>query len=145
MKVLVTGVSGFVGSYLAEYLQDKAEVHGIKRWRSPLENISHLTLKLHDCDLTDLSAVISVLKEVKPEIIYHLAAQSYVPFSYSNPNATLQTNVIGTSNLLEAVRLSGQNPLIHVCSSSEVYGQPEYTPIDEKHPLNPISPYGVSK
>ena len=147
MRVLITGISGFVGSHLAEYLLGKDEVHGIKRWRSPLDNISHIqdNITLHDCDLTDLSAVISVLMVVKPDRIYHLAAQSYVPFSYSNPIQTLQTNVIGTANLLEAVRLTDQQPLIHICSSSEVYGQPDYVPMDEKLPLNPISPYGVSK
>ena len=144
MKSLVTGVTGFVGSYLAEALD--GEIHGLKRWRSSTEHIKHLpNLILHDCDITDLSAVISVLRAVQPDRIYHLAAQSFVPFSYSNPRLTLETNIIGTSNILEGVRLLGQNPFIHICSSSEVYGQPLYTPIDEKHPLNPISPYGVSK
>ncbi len=124
------------------------EVFGIKRWRSPLENIAHIQDKitLLDSDLTDLSSVISVLRQVNPDRIYHLAAQSFVPFSYTNPRATIDTNITGTLNLLEAIRILNQKPeLIHICSSSEVYGQPEYTPMDEKHPLNPISPYGVSK
>ena len=141
--ILITGITGFVGSYLAEYYG--RGVVGIKRWRSPLDNIKHLNIPLYDCDLTDLSAVISVLREVKPDKIHHLAAQSYVPSSFTNPVQTLNVNVIGTVNLLEAIRITGQNPLIHICSSSEVYGQPEYFPIDEKHPTNPISPYAVSK
>src|SRR3990167_9700548 len=107
MKSLVTGVTGFVGSYLAEALD--GEIHGLKRWRSSTEHIKHLpNLILHDCDITDLSAVISVLRAVQPDRIYHLAAQSFVPFSYSNPRLTLETNIIGTSNILEGGRLTSQ-------------------------------------
>ena len=91
-----------------------------------------------------MSSLISVF-QIKFDKVFHLAAQSFVPFSYQAPAETLAINVIGTSNLLEAIRITKQDPLIHICSSSEVYGQPDYTPIDEKHPLNPISPYGVSK
>ena len=150
MKVAVTGITGFVGSHLADYILENepdVEIIGLKRWRSPLDNIKHILGKvtLYDCDLTDLPSVISFFQKFEIDKVFHLAAQSFVPYSYVAPIATLNTNVIGSANLLEAIRLSGQRPLIHICSSSEVYGQPIYTPIDEKHPLNPISPYGVSK
>jgi len=147
MRVIITGVTGFVGSHLAEYLLDKAEVWGLKRWRSPTQNIDHLKLNLIDGDLKDLSFCIQMINKIKPDKIFHLAAQSYVPFSYTNPIETIQDNVIGTANLLEAVRLTEQDPLIHICSSSEVYGQvrEEDLPINELCRLNPASPYGVSK
>ncbi|MFQ5872299.1 MAG: GDP-mannose 4,6-dehydratase [Dehalococcoidia bacterium] len=152
MKILITGITGFVGSHLVDHLlehQPGVEVFGIKRWRSPMDNLEGTQdrVYLYDCDLRDLSAVMTALREISPDIIFHLAAQSYVPFSYTNPADTLTTNVIGTANLLEAVRLIGLDPLIHICSSSEVYGQvlPEDVPIDEDTPLRPVSPYGVSK
>lgn len=152
MKALITGITGFVGSHLADYILDnhpEVEVCGTKRWRSPLENIEGILDKvtLYDCDIKDLSSLIITLREVKPDKIFHLAAQSYVPYSYIAPVDTLMTNVIGTASLLEAVRLTGQDPLIHVCSSSEVYGQvkKEDLPIKETQPLNPVSPYAVGK
>jgi len=152
MKVLITGITGFVGSHLADYIlgnYSEVEVFGAKRWRSPMENIKHIEdkLRLYDCDLRDLSSIITMLKEVVPDKIFHLAAQSYVPYSYTTPIDTLMTNVIGTANLLEAVKLVGQDPLVHICSSSEVYGQvkKEDVPIKETCPFNPVSPYGVSK
>jgi len=97
--------------------------------------------------LRDLSSLITMLKEIVPDKIFHLAAQSYVPYSYIAPADTLTTNIIGTANLLEALRLTEQDPLIHICSSSEVYGQvrKEDVPINESCPFNPVSPYGVSK
>ena len=141
-----------MGSHLAEYVLKEHpadEVFGIKRWRSPKDNIrsiEHL-LKLYDCDLRDLSSLISALTWAKPDIIFHLAAQSYVQTSYTAPTDTLDTNVIGTTNLLEAVRICGLDPVIHVCSSSEVYGQvtEKDLPITEDCPLRPVSPYAVSK
>ncbi len=148
MKVLLTGITGFAGSHLADLLIEQGyEVHGTRRWRSPLANIQHILNKitLHDCDLRDLSSLVSVLRQVKPDRIHHLAAQSYVPYSYIVPADTLETNIIGTCNLLEAVRQLDLHPFIHLCSSSEVYGQPIKTPMKETHPTFPISPYGVSK
>jgi GDP-mannose 4,6-dehydratase len=152
MRVLITGITGFVGSHLADYIIEKApetEIYGLKRWRSPRENIAHILdrVTLWDCDLRDLGALISALREIKPEVIFHLAAQSYVPVSYLAPGDTLTTNVIGTANLLEAVRLTRLDPVIHICSSSEVYGQvkPEEVPIKEDNPFRPASPYAVSK
>lgn len=152
MRALITGITGFVGSHLAEMiLRDHPDwvVHGTKRWRSPRENLSNIEerIQLHDCDLTDLSSLIRVLDEVKPDRIFHLAAQSYVMMSYRAPNATIDSNVNGTINLFEAIRILGQDPLIHACSSSEVYGQvrDEDIPIQEETPFRPASPYAVSK
>lgn len=152
MRVLITGITGFVGSHLVDYiLEHKPEVRifGIKRWRSPLDNIEHALerITLFDADLRDLSSIIHVLNETSPEVIFHLAAQSYVPTSYTAPVDTLTTNVIGTANLLEAVRLNKLTPVVHICSSSEVYGQvrPDEVPIKETNPFRPASPYAVSK
>lgn len=152
MRVLITGITGFVGSHLAEYILDSqpgVEVVGTKRWRSPRENLSDIEdqITLLDCDLTDLSSLLRVLEETKPDRIFHLAAQSYVLMSYRAPTATIDTNVNGTFNLLEAVRILGQTPEIHICSSSEVYGQvtDDELPITESQPFRPASPYAVSK
>jgi GDP-mannose 4,6-dehydratase len=152
MKILITGITGFVGSHLVDYVVDKhpdVEIFGLKRWRSPMENLEHVKGKVTciDADLRDLSSLVSMLKEIRPGIIFHLAAQSYVPVSYTAPVDTLTTNVIGTANLLEAIRMVGIDPLIHICSSSEVYGQvrADEIPIKENNPLRPASPYAVSK
>ncbi len=152
MKVLITGITGMVGSHLAEYLlaeHPEVEVHGLVRWRSPMDNISHLTgrVQLHLAELRDLNSMVGLLKLVQPHRIFHLAAQSYVPSSFQAPADTLHTNVIGTVNLLDAVRLVGIDPRIHICSSSEVYGQvtAEEVPIRESNPFRPASPYAVSK
>lgn len=151
-RVLITGITGFVGSHLAEYLLKKpsVEVHGIKRWRSPLTNLTKKVQKkvfLHDCDLVDEASVNRVVRDIKPDKIFHLAAQSYVPASFKYPRKTLEVNIIGTLNLLEAVRFAKIDPIIHICSSSEVYGQvtKDEIPIKETNPLRPSSPYAVSK
>jgi GDP-mannose 4,6-dehydratase len=152
VRVLITGITGFVGSHLADYLvaeHPDTELFGTKRWRSPRDNIRHLEgrIQLFDCDLRDLSSLIGMLSQVKPDVVFHLAAQSYVKTSYTAPVDTIETNVAGTVNLLEAVRICGLDPTIHVCSSSEVYGQvtERDVPIKEDCPLRPVSPYAVSK
>ena len=152
MRILITGITGMVGSHLADYVLKNfpsVEVHGLVRWRSPLDNIAPILgkINLHEGDLRDTSSVVYLLKEINPERIFHLAAQSYVPFSFNVPVDTLNTNIIGTTILLEAIRITGQTPLVHICSSSEVYGQvlPEEVPIKETNPFRPASPYAVSK
>lgn len=152
MNVLITGITGMVGSHLADYIlahHPGVNIHGLVRWRSPLDNILGIRdrVALHHGDLRDLHSLITVLREAKPDRIFHLAAQSYVMDSFRAPADTLATNVIGTTNLLDAVRLAGLDPLIHICSSSEVYGQvrPDEVPIRETNPLRPASPYAVSK
>lgn len=152
MRILITGITGMVGSHLAEYVlqqQPGVAVHGLVRWRSPRDAIAGILDRviLHEGDLRDLNSLVRVLGRVRPERIFHLAAQSYVTFSFDVPAETLATNIIGTTNLLDAVRLSGLDPLIHICSSSEVYGQvtADEVPITEANPLRPASPYAVSK
>lgn len=152
MKILITGITGFVGSHLAEYilnLNEEHEIYGLCRWRSPRDNLAKIYNKitLLDVDLCDLSALIRHFKAIRPDIIFHLAAQSYVLTSFNSPIHTLWSNVIGTTNLLEAVRITEINPVIHICSSSEVYGQVSETdvPIKETCPFKPASPYAVSK
>lgn len=141
-----------VGSHLAEYLlanNPGAEVHGLVRWRSPHDDIQSILSRvtLHHGDLRDLNSLVQVIRTVRPERIHHLAAQSYVDMSFVAPADTLHSNVIGTVNLLDAVRIAGLNPRVHICSSSEVYGQvqPDEVPIRETTPLRPASPYAVSK
>jgi len=156
MKILITGITGMVGSHLADYIlanHPAVEINALVRWRSPKDNIKHILDKvsLHYGDLIDLSSLKTLLNKQRPEIIFHLAAQSYVDFSFIAPIATLQANVIGTCNLLEAVRdlklNSGYDPVVLICSSSEVYGQvkKEEVPIKEDNPFRPASPYAVSK
>jgi len=150
-KVLITGITGFVGSHLAEYILSLGgtQVHGTRRWRSPMDNIAHITDKvaLHYCELLDSKSVYDTVASIRPDIIFHLAAQSFVPTSFDMPVNTLETNVCGTVNLLEAVRHAGIDPAIHICSSSEVYGQvkEDEVPITEAQPFRPASPYAVSK
>ena len=124
-KVLITGIGGFVGSHLAEYVlanHSDVQVLGLTRWWEPRENISHILDKITLCyaDLVDLASLEKVLEEHRPDVIFHLAAQSYVDFSFLAPATTLETNVIGTCNLLEAVKRlklsSGYDPVVHICS-----------------------------
>jgi len=152
MRILITGITGFVGSHLADYIVDRKEGHdifGLCRWRSPRENLVNVYDKVSmvEADLCDMGALVRHLEAIKPDIIFHLAAQSYVLTSFNSSIQTLWSNVIGTANLLEAVRINRIDPVIHICSSSEVYGQVSEAdvPIRENCPLNPASPYAVSK
>ncbi|TSC72511.1 MAG: GDPmannose 4,6-dehydratase [Parcubacteria group bacterium Gr01-1014_70] len=152
--VLITGITGSGGSYLADYIAEHhpdIAVHGIARWHSTTAhtNLTQLGNKVtaHECDLNDFSAILSVLRIVRPDAIFHLASHANVRASFTNPLAVLENNIRGTANLLEAVRLAGINPFIQICSTSEVYGQvdPKNVPIKEDCPLNPSNPYAVSK
>ncbi|MFC1753753.1 GDP-mannose 4,6-dehydratase [Thermoproteota archaeon] len=151
MKVLITGIAGFVGSHLAEFLLEKKniEVFGIDRWLSRLDNISHIAnkIKLSECDLTDPFSTHSEIEKIKPQLIFHLAAQSYVPTSWSAPHDTLTTNIIGQLNIFESVRKLKLKTKIQIACSSEEYGKvlKNEVPIKESNPLRPLSPYGVSK
>jgi len=155
-KVLITGITGFVGSHLAEYILKEhkdIKIYGLVRWRSPKDNIYKILDKINLCygDLEDYSSIEKILSDLKPDAIFHLAAQSYVDFSFLSPMSTLQTNIIGTANLLEVVKIlklkERYDPVIHVCSTSEVYGQvkKDEIPIKETNSLRPASPYAVSK
>ena len=151
MRVLITGITGFAGSHLAEHLLERSgwEVWGLVRWRSPLDNIRHLAGRVHlvEADLRDSWATLRAVAEVAPEGIFHLAAQSFVPTSWREPEETFATNVLGELNLLEASRRLDPAPRILVACSSEEYGlvREEELPIGEENPLRPLSPYAVSK
>ena len=152
MRILITGITGFAGSHLAEYAlnQEGVEVFGIRRWRSPTENIDHLLdqLNIVECDLRDAASVTSMIGSIRPDRIFHLAAQSYVLTSWHAPAESLETNIIGQLNLFEALRNTGCDATrIQIAGSSEEYGlvHRDETPITEANPLRPLSPYAVSK
>ncbi|MBI4721103.1 MAG: GDP-mannose 4,6-dehydratase [Chitinivibrionia bacterium] len=151
MRVLITGITGFAGSHLADYCLSRgdAEVFGIVRWRSRTENIEHLINKipLLECDLRDATSTRTVIEEVRPDFIFHLAAQSFVPTSWRAPSECLTTNVLGQLNIFEAVRKTKLGCRIQIACSSEEYGMvlPDELPIKEENPLRPMSPYAVSK
>ncbi len=174
MRVLVTGITGFAGSHLMDYLlaeQPDVQVFGIYRRRSRLEHLAHALDKLHmiepgvasvatlessfrqdkvnlvECDLLDAFSTHKLIASVRPDRIFHLAAQSHVPASWNAPATTIQGNVIGQVNLFEAVREVGIDPLIQIAGSSEEYGMvyPDEVPMRESNPLRPLSPYAVSK
>lgn len=151
MKVLITGITGFAGSHLADYILERgdAEVIGILRWRSRTENIEHFRdkVRLVECDLRDASSVRDVLEETRPDWIFHLAAQSFVPTSWTAPTESLVTNILGQLNIFEAVKKLHLMPRIQLACSSEEYGlvHEDELPIKETNPLRPLSPYAVSK
>lgn len=151
-RVLITGITGFAGSHLAEHLlADRAgvEVFGTYRWRSRRENIESFEdkVRLLECDLSDMTAVRNALSISRPDAIFHLAAQSFVPSSWVSPLQTLTDNIAGQTNIFEAVRSLGLDPAIQIACSSEEYGLvlPNEVPIKESNPLRPLSPYAVSK
>ena len=151
-RVLITGITGFAGSHLAEhFLADHpgVEVFGTYRWRSRRENIEAIEgrIRLLECDLSDMTAVRNALEVSRPDAIYHLAAQSFVPASWVSPLQTLTDNIAGQTNIFEAVRSLGLDPAIQIACSSEEYGLvlPNEVPIRETNPLRPLSPYAVSK
>jgi GDP-4-dehydro-6-deoxy-D-mannose reductase len=152
MRALITGITGFAGSHLAEYLLNEhpdVEVFGTYRWRSRMDNIEHLRsrIKLLEADLRDYTSMHAALEKSRPDVIFHLAAQSFVPSSWTAPNETLTTNVSGQTNLFEAIRALRLDPVVQIACSSEQYGLvlPDETPIKETNPLRPLSPYAVSK
>jgi GDP-4-dehydro-6-deoxy-D-mannose reductase len=153
MKVLITGITGFAGSHLAEYIlehQPGVEVYGIRRWRSRIENVEHLLDKIQimECNIVDASSVKALIAEVRPDKIFHLAAQSFVPSSWNAPAESLTTNILGQLNIFEALRESKlMDTWVQIACSSEEYGMvyPNEIPIRETNPLRPLSPYAVSK
>ena len=164
-KALITGVTGMVGSHLADFLLANTDwdIYGVCRWRSSLDNVEHLLERVNEkdrvffeyADLNDQISLMTVIEKVRPDYVFHLAAQSYPLTSFTAPIDTLNTNILGTCRLLEAIRHameadSGYKPVVHVCASSEVFGKipaekkPE-TGIDEECPFHPASPYAISK
>lgn len=157
-RAMITGITGMVGSHLADFLLENTdwETYGMCRWRSPLDNVEHLLdrankkNRIHFIygDLCDYISLQNAVEECKPDFVFHLAAQSYPTTSFTSPVQTLDTNILGTARLLEALRkCKGISPVIHVCSSSEVFGRVprERLPIDEECAFHPASPYAISK
>lgn len=160
-KALITGITGMVGSHLCDFLLENTDwdIYGVCRWRSPLDNVNHLLERVNNkdrvyfkyADLNDQSSMLTVIQEIRPDYIFHLAAQSYPLTSFTAPIDTLNTNILGTCRLLEAVRFTEDyHPVVHVCASSEVFGKipAEKKPdsgIHEECPFHPASPYAISK
>lgn len=156
-RALITGFTGMVGSHLADWLlaETQWDVFGFLRWNDDLGNVDHLLPRIneHDrvslCygDLNDHASLARMVEVVRPDYVFHLAAQSYPQQSFVAPLETLQTNILGTAALLDAIHRSGQSPVIHVCASSEVFGRvgKEHLPIAEDVPFHPASPYAISK
>lgn len=158
-KALITGITGQDGAYLAELLLEKGyEVHGIKR-RSSLFNtdrIDHLyhdrhdndvRLYLHYGDMTDATNLLRLVKQIEPDEIYNLAAQSHVMVSFETPEYTANSDALGTLRLLEAIRILGleKKTKLYQASTSELYGMVQEIPQSETTPFYPRSPYGVAK
>ena len=164
-KALITGITGMVGSHLADFLLANTDwdIYAVCRWRSPLDNVSHLLDRVNRkdrvffdyADLNDEVSLMTVINKGKPDYVFHLAAQSYPLTSFTAPIETLNTNILGTCRLLEAIRAAMESdtaykPIVHVCASSEVFGRipaekkPEIG-IHEECPFHPASPYAISK
>lgn len=158
-KALITGVTGQDGSYLAEFLLRKGyEVHGIKRRSSSFNtqrvdhifddpHQNHVRLNLHYGDLTDSSNLTRIIKEVRPDEIYNLAAQSHVAVSFDSPEYTADVDALGALRLLESIRLLGleRHTKYYQASTSELYGNVQQVPQSETTPFYPRSPYAVAK
>ncbi|MFH1581641.1 MAG: GDP-mannose 4,6-dehydratase [Pseudomonadota bacterium] len=150
MKVLITGITGQDGSYLAEFLLGKGyEVYGMVRRSSTesYERINHIIDKvtLIQADLLDQLSLIEILKEARPDEIYNLAAQSFVPTSWNQPVLTGEFTALGVTRMLEAIRLVSPKAKFYQASSSEMFGKVRETPQSELTPFYPRSPYGVAK
>lgn len=153
-KALITGITGQDGSYLAEYLLEKDyEVHGIVR-RVALEDPDHRLRRirlfldeviLHSASLESFASIYNVVRQVTPDECYHLAAQSYVSYSFDDEFSTIDTNINGTMYMLSAVREASPKCRFYFAASSEMFGNARETPQNEDTPFTPRSPYGVSK
>ena len=158
MNILITGITGMVGSHMCDFLLanvPNVHIYATRRWRSDDRNIAHLygnpNVVFVETDLLDRGSLANIIKLSKPDIVYHFAAQSYPMASFFSPVATLTCNVLGTTNLLDELRLAcdnfGIDPIIVNCSSSEVYGNPlpSEVPIKETNPIRAANPYSISK
>ena len=154
MKALITGISGQDGFFLSKLLISKGyEIHGVIRRNSSMTigNLDYLEkeqlnqIDIHYGDLTDSNFFTNLLHELKPDEVYHLAAQSFVGYSFQNPASTYDVNIGGTLNVVNAVRESSPDARLYFAATSELYGQPKQTPQNEATPFEPRSPYAVSK
>ncbi len=159
-KAFITGITGQVGSQMADFLLENTnfEIIGMMRWQEPIDNLYHLTnminrkerLMIQYADLQDYASMAKSISLLKPDYIFHLAAQSFPKTSFDSPIETLQTNVVGTANLLEIIRQlkdnENYNPVVHICSSSEVYGKAKTgVALSESTTFHGASPYSISK
>jgi GDPmannose 4,6-dehydratase len=158
MRALITGITGMVGSHLVDFLIENTdwEIYGFLRWQDRLDNLQHHFDRINNKDrinliygdLNDLPSLQKTVKDSQPDYVFHLAAQSYPRTSFDAPLETLQTNIIGTANLLESLREFGKKDVVvHNCASSEIFGRvpKEKLPIDEECSIHPASPYAISK
>lgn len=156
-KALITGITGMVGSHMVDFLLHHTDwdVHGMCRWRSPMDNLQHHIdrinqkdrIFLHYADLRDSMGVDKIVRNIRPDYVFHLAAQSYPKTSFDSPLDTFETNIQGTARLLESLRQYKPDAIVHNCASSEVFGRvpKEKLPIDEECTFHPASPYAISK
>lgn len=149
-RALITGITGFAGSHLAELLLKRGiAVYGISRPRSKADNIDEIrnNIRLEDADILDSHSLYSIMVKIKPNYIFHLAAQSFVQSSWASPANTMEINVVGSVHLFEAIRRAEIKPVIQIACSSEEYGlvYENEVPVKEDNPLRPQSPYAVSK
>ena len=155
MNILITGATGFVGSHMVDYIlkysiRPDQKVYCTKRWMEDTKNLDHInhdSFEYIDCDLLDGMSVKRAVEISKPSKVFHFAAQSFPEVSFKIPVITLQTNIIGTTHLLESIKESDYDPTIVSVSSSEVYGNPneDEIPITEENPIRPANPYSISK
>ena len=153
MNILITGGTGFVGSHMIDFIlknETDVKIFATKRWMEDTKNVEHIDddrFEFIDCDLLDGLSVERAIGISKPDKVFHFAAQSFPEVSFKTPVITLQTNVIGTTHLLESIKNSDFNPVIVSISSSEVYGNPneDEVPIKEDNPIRPANPYSISK
>ena len=156
-RALITGITGMVGSHLAEYLIEHTDwdIYGLCRWRSPLNNLERLVPRINAKDrislvygdLRDGQSIREAVRRATPDYVFHLAAQSFPKVSFEMPLDTFDTNIQGTERVLDAVREVNPRAIVHVCSSSEVFGRvpKEKLPINEECAFHPASPYAISK
>ncbi|MBE9818748.1 GDP-mannose 4,6-dehydratase [Campylobacter concisus] len=157
---LITGITGQVGSQMADFLLENTsyEIVGMMRWQEPMDNLYHLNdrinkkdrISIYYADLNDYASINRMINAVRPNVIFHLAAQSFPKTSFNIPIETLQTNIIGTASLLEVIRqfkeTDGYDPVVHICSSSEVYGRAKPgEKLNEDTKFHGASPYSISK
>ena len=145
-KVLIIGAAGFVGNYLIDHIQ-KENIWSIFVTKLPTENITNKNISIHDLDLLDKENLKNLLIKLKPDYIFHLAAQSSVSLSWKNPNLTVDININGTINLLESVKELNYSPRLLLIGSGEEYGHVkiEEVPIIEENPLRPGNIYAATK
>jgi GDP-4-dehydro-6-deoxy-D-mannose reductase len=147
LKALITGIGGFVGPYLRRELENAGyEVAGLdKRIDTGAAAAAGGSREILECDITEAEQTLRAVQKIRPDAVFHLAGFSSVAKSFEEPELCRAVNVGGTKNLLAALRETGIAPKVLIVSSAEVYGRPDYLPVDENHPLTPVSPYGESR